>query len=92
MSASWAVVATVDEPAPLVAAFVAHHLNEGAREVHLFLDKPDPETVALIGTIEQHYADAFNGQGIQVEVHKPVAEADTLQTLMALLPGQDAAA
>jgi hypothetical protein len=48
MSASWAVVATVDEPAPLVAAFVAHHLNEGAREVHLFLDKPDPETVALI--------------------------------------------
>ena len=48
MGASWAVVATVDEPAPLVAAFVAHHLNEGAREVHLFLDKPDPETVALI--------------------------------------------
>ncbi|WP_286745472.1 phosphoadenylyl-sulfate reductase [Aquabacterium sp. UBA2148] len=34
-----------------------------------------PETVALIGTIEQHYADAFNGQGIQVEVYKPVAEA-----------------
>lgn len=48
MGNSWAVVATVDEPAPLVAAFVAHHLNEGAREVHLFLDKSDPETVALI--------------------------------------------
>lgn len=48
MSASWAVVATVDEPAPLVAAFVAHHLNEGAQEVHLFLDKPDPETAGLL--------------------------------------------
>ncbi|HET8869250.1 MAG TPA: phosphoadenosine phosphosulfate reductase family protein, partial [Aquabacterium sp.] len=30
-----------------------------------------PETVALIGTIETHYADA----GIHVEVYKPVAEA-----------------
>lgn len=34
-----------------------------------------PETVALIGTIEQHYADAFDGQGVKVEVYKPVAEA-----------------
>ena len=48
MVASWAVVATVDEPAPLVAAFVAHHLNEGAAAVYLFLDKPDPETAALL--------------------------------------------
>lgn len=48
MPPSWAVVATVDEPAPLVAAFVAHHLNEGAQAVHLFLDKGDPETVRLL--------------------------------------------
>ncbi len=34
-----------------------------------------PETVALIDTIEQHYADAFDGQGIKVEVYKPVAQA-----------------
>ena len=34
-----------------------------------------PETVALISTIESHYADAFGGQGIKVEVYKPVAEA-----------------
>jgi phosphoadenosine phosphosulfate reductase len=34
-----------------------------------------PETVALIGTIESHYADAFGGQGVKVEVYKPVAEA-----------------
>lgn len=48
MSASWAVVATVDEPAPLVAAFVAHHLNEGAQAVHLFLDRADPETAGIV--------------------------------------------
>lgn len=48
MGNSWAVVATVDEPAPLVAAFVAHHLNEGAAAVHLFLDKGDPETVQAL--------------------------------------------
>lgn len=52
MGNSWAIVATVDEPAPLVAAFVAHHLNEGAREVHLFLDKPDPETAGLLRTMK----------------------------------------
>ncbi|WP_374593418.1 phosphoadenylyl-sulfate reductase [Aquabacterium sp.] len=34
-----------------------------------------PETVALIGTIESHYADAFGGKGVKVEVYKPVAEA-----------------
>jgi len=33
------------------------------------------ETVALIGTIEQHYADAIGGQGLKVEVYKPVHEA-----------------
>ncbi len=48
MGKTWAVVATVDEPAPLVAAFVAHHLNEGAQAVHLFLDKGDPETVKAL--------------------------------------------
>lgn len=52
MRPSWAVVATVDEPAPLVAAFVAHHLNEGAREVHLFLDKPDPQTATILRGLE----------------------------------------
>lgn len=48
MGNSWAVVATVDEPPQLVAAFVAHHLNAGACEVHLFLDNPDEETETLL--------------------------------------------
>ena len=34
-----------------------------------------PETVALIDTIGSHYASAFGGRGVQVEVYKPVAEA-----------------
>jgi hypothetical protein len=48
---SWGVVSTVDEPAPLVAAFVAHHLAAGAREVHVFLDRPNPEAEALLADV-----------------------------------------
>ncbi len=52
MPPTWAVVATVDEPAPLVAAFVTHHLNEGAQAVHVFLDRPDPETEQVLRPIK----------------------------------------
>lgn len=39
----WGIVATVSEPAPLVMAFVAHHLSLGASEIHIYLDDPhDP--------------------------------------------------
>ncbi len=44
----WGVVAIVDEPLPLVAAFVAHYLWLGADEVHLLLDDPRPEVVAAL--------------------------------------------
>ena len=37
---TWAVVATVDEPLPLLKAFVAHYLSIGACQVHLCLDNP----------------------------------------------------
>ncbi len=47
---SWGVAATVAEPAPLVIAFVAHHLFLGAQEVHLFFDDPaDPAADAFTG-------------------------------------------
>ena len=49
--ASWGVVATVDEPAPLVAAMVAHHLAQGAAEVFIYLDRPDGDLRALIGDL-----------------------------------------
>ncbi|MEO5619390.1 MAG: glycosyltransferase family 2 protein [Cypionkella sp.] len=48
MKPSWAVVSTMDEPAPLVAAFAAHYLSIGASEVHIFLDQPDAEAEALL--------------------------------------------
>jgi hypothetical protein len=44
---TWAVVATVDEPAPLIISFAAHHLALGA-EVHLFLDRPNPVAEAAL--------------------------------------------
>ncbi len=48
---TWAVVATVDEPSALIAAFVAHHLAAGAAEVHVFLDRENPEALALLADV-----------------------------------------
>lgn len=45
---TWAVVATVDEPAPLIISFAAHYLALGAAEVHLFLDRPNPVAEAAL--------------------------------------------
>ena len=69
MLPTWAVVATVDEPAPLVTAFVAHHLNEGAQAVHLYLDKNDRATVkslrdmpgCILTRCNNHHWRAHNG-------------------------------
>ncbi len=49
--ASWGVVAMVDEPAPLVAAFVGHHLGLGAAEVHVCLDRPNPAARDLLAGV-----------------------------------------
>ncbi len=51
MKPSWAVVATVDEPAALVVAFAAHHLAQGASRVHLFLDQPDAQARAMLAKL-----------------------------------------
>lgn len=53
MLPSWSVVATVDEPAALVVAFVLHHLEIGAASVDLFLDGPNPEAQAALGGIAE---------------------------------------
>lgn len=50
---TWAVVSTMDEPAPVVAAFAAHYLSIGASEVHIFLDQPDAEAEALLAGLPQ---------------------------------------
>lgn len=66
---SWGVVATVDEPAPLVAAFAGWHVAQGASEVHLYFDTPDPEAEALVSSLpgvhvtncDSRYWDAAHG-------------------------------
>ena len=37
---SWSVCAMVAEPPELLCAFAAHYLEQGAQEVHLFIDDP----------------------------------------------------
>jgi len=64
---SWEVVTTLKEPLPLTLAFVAHHLEMGAKRIHLFLDDPnDPALPYLEGITELNIRvcdDAFwNGQ------------------------------
>ena len=51
MKPTWAVVATVDEPAALVVAFAAHHLAQGAASVHVFLDQPDAEAAVMLANL-----------------------------------------
>lgn len=51
MGPSWAVVSTMDEPAQLVVTFAAYHLSIGASEVHVYLDQPDPEAMALLSRL-----------------------------------------
>ena len=50
---TWGLVATLDEPAALVAGFVAHHLTLGASEIHLYLDRPDPHLAALLSDLDK---------------------------------------
>ncbi|MGH1367693.1 MAG: glycosyltransferase family 2 protein [Maritimibacter sp.] len=48
----WGIVATVDEPAPLIIAFAAYHLGIGAGEVHLYFDRPNPEAEAALAGLD----------------------------------------
>lgn len=45
---TWAVVATVREPAELVLAFVAHHLELGAFKVFIYLDDPEDPLLPIL--------------------------------------------
>ncbi|MDJ0630634.1 MAG: glycosyltransferase family 2 protein [Rhodobacter sp.] len=49
-SLRWGVVGTMDEPAPLILAWVAHHLALGAAEAHVYLDRENAQAkTALAG-------------------------------------------
>lgn len=49
---TWGVVGTMDEPPELVAAYAAHHIWAGAREVHIYLERDCPRTRTLLGCID----------------------------------------
>lgn len=49
----WAVVTTSAEPAPVLCAFVAHHLRMGAEHIYVFLDSPDPALADLLADLPQ---------------------------------------
>ncbi len=53
MGPVWDVVATVDEPTPLVLAFVAHTLSLGPRCVHLYLDRPNAAVEKALAGMER---------------------------------------
>ncbi|QDC08784.1 glycosyltransferase family 2 protein [Oceanicola sp. D3] len=69
---SFAVTATVREPAELVLAFVAHHLELGAKKIIIYLDDPDdPVRPLLVKTprvnaircTEAYWNEVTNGRG-----------------------------
>ena len=47
---TWGVVATVKAPRGEILDFAAHHLELGAQRVYLYLDAPDPGTLAALKT------------------------------------------
>lgn len=44
----WGTVSLIKAPVAAIQRFVAHHLDLGATEVHLYLDAPDPATRAAL--------------------------------------------
>ena len=47
------IVTTLREPLPLTLAFVAHHLEQGVRCLHLYFDDPDDAAIGLLSTVRQ---------------------------------------
>lgn len=73
---SWGVAALADEPGSLIAAFAHWHLTQGAAEVHICLDRPNPEARDLLAAVPGVFlseagADgwAFNGVGTRPGRH-----------------------
>jgi len=52
MNTRWGTVLTADEPPALLAAYVAHHLDLGAAEVHLYLDRPDDPGADMLSSLD----------------------------------------
>ncbi len=48
---SWGIVTTVDEPSALLITFAAWHLALGASEIHMFIDRPNPQAEAVLARL-----------------------------------------
>lgn len=44
----WGIVSMVKAPLPRIAEFAAYHLDLGADRITLYLDEPDPDTLAFL--------------------------------------------
>lgn len=71
---TWGITATVDEPLPLLAAFVAHHLGLGAAQILLYLDADAPDVEAFFAaepaiTLVRTDAAYWAGKGETPPVH-----------------------
>lgn len=53
MTASWAVIAIVREPWPVIERFVSWHLAAGAEQIHLVFDDPDDPAIARLAPLSQ---------------------------------------
>ncbi len=47
------IVTTLKEPLPFSLAFVAHHLEQGVRCIHLYFDDPDDPAIGLLAGMRQ---------------------------------------
>ena len=52
-SATWALVVTTIEPPEVVLPFVIHHLDLGATQVFVYLDRPDPSLFDTLSGIDR---------------------------------------
>ena len=60
---SWGVVAMADEPAALLAAWAGYHLDLGACEVHLCLDRPNAEAQQILAAVPGVHLHLDGGDG-----------------------------
>ncbi len=91
-TSTWAVVATVDEPPMLVAAFLAWHLSLGASEIVLYFDRPDDPAADLVAPLDRvraircdaaHWAQLGKHRPDKHQVRQVVNATQTYQTIAA---------
>jgi hypothetical protein len=83
----WGVVGTMDEPPELVAAYAAHHLWSGASAVHIYLDRDNPRTRALLAPLKAVHVtvadEAYWRRELDIKVPKTHQRRQTLNATMA---------